>query len=46
MSQAHEKTAERAFAFIRVSRRQGKPRRRGMTEIRGPLYTVMGKRYL
>jgi phosphosulfolactate synthase (CoM biosynthesis protein A) len=46
MTQAHHKTAERAFAFIRVNQRQAKPRRRGVTEIRGPLYTVMGKRYL
>jgi phosphosulfolactate synthase (CoM biosynthesis protein A) len=46
MMQAHDKATERAFAFIRVNQRQAKPRRRGMTEIRGPLYTVMGKRYL
>jgi phosphosulfolactate synthase (CoM biosynthesis protein A) len=46
MTQAHDNAAERAFAFIRVNQRQAKPRRRGMTEIRGPLYTVMGKRYL
>src|SRR5215204_4212271 len=39
-------TGERAFAFLRVNERQGKPRGRGITEIRGPYYTPMGKRYL
>src|SRR5690349_14319864 len=37
---------DRAFAFLRVNRREGKPRSRGLTEIRGPYYTPMGKRYL
>src|SRR5215467_7030934 len=37
---------ERAFPFIRMNQRQGKPRSRGLTEIRGPYYTPMGKRYL
>jgi phosphosulfolactate synthase (CoM biosynthesis protein A) len=37
---------ERAFSFLRVNQRQGKPRSRGVTEIRGPYYTPMGKRYL
>lgn len=37
---------ERAFAFLRTNRREGKPRSHGMTEIRGPYYTPMGKRYL
>lgn len=36
----------RAFDFIRLNERQGKPRTRGITEIRGPYYTPMGKRYL
>ncbi len=39
-------TADRAFAFLRVNQRQAKPRSCGLTEIRGPLYTVMGKHYL
>src|SRR5262245_6188438 len=39
-------TGERAFAFLRVNERQGKPRTRGITEIRGPYYTPMGARYL
>lgn len=37
---------ERAFDFIRMNERGEKPRKRGLTEIRGPYYTVMGKRYL
>jgi phosphosulfolactate synthase (CoM biosynthesis protein A) len=37
---------ERAFSFLRTNRRQRKPRTRGITEIRGPYYTVMGPRYL
>jgi phosphosulfolactate synthase (CoM biosynthesis protein A) len=36
----------RAFAFLRLNERPAKPRNRGMTEIRGPYYTPMGKRYL
>ncbi len=38
--------SERAFAFLRINERQPKPRARGITEIRGPYYTPMGKRYL
>ncbi len=37
---------ERAFSFLKVNERLPKPRTRGVTEIRGPYYTVMGKRYL
>jgi phosphosulfolactate synthase (CoM biosynthesis protein A) len=29
-----------------MNERESKPRKRGVTEIRGPYYTVMGKRYL
>jgi phosphosulfolactate synthase (CoM biosynthesis protein A) len=36
----------RAFEKLRLNPRDGKPRRQGVTEIRGPYYTVMGKRYL
>src|SRR6266516_5847192 len=36
----------RAFPFIRMNEREGKPRKRGITEIRGPYYTPMGRRYL
>lgn len=35
-----------AFTEIRSNSRQEKPRTKGITEIRGPYYTVMGKRYL
>jgi phosphosulfolactate synthase (CoM biosynthesis protein A) len=38
--------SERAFSFLPLNERQGKPRSRGVTEIRGPYYTPMGKRYL
>jgi len=38
--------SDRAFSFIRMNERESKPRKRGVTEIRGPYYTVMGKRYL
>jgi phosphosulfolactate synthase (CoM biosynthesis protein A) len=34
------------FAFLRLNERPGKPRSRGLTEIRGPYYTPMGPRYL
>jgi phosphosulfolactate synthase (CoM biosynthesis protein A) len=37
---------QRAFSFIRVNHRPPKPRRTGVTEIRGPYYTPMGTRYL
>jgi phosphosulfolactate synthase (CoM biosynthesis protein A) len=37
---------ERAFDFIPVNNRAAKPRSRGLTEIRGPYYSVMGPRYL
>ena len=41
-----EKPKDRAFSFIKVNERPPKPRSRGVTEIRGPYYTPMGKRYL
>jgi len=37
---------ERAFSFLRVNERQRKPRTEGITEIRGPYYTPMGRHYL
>ncbi|HLJ92487.1 MAG TPA: phosphosulfolactate synthase [Gemmataceae bacterium] len=37
---------ERAFDFLRINERPPKPRTRGVTEIRGPYYTPMGKHYL
>ena len=45
MEQTHLDT-ERAFEFLKLNERQGKPRNQGVTEIRGPYYTPMGKRYL
>src|SRR5579872_1263181 len=36
----------RAFECIPVNTREAKPRRRGVTEVRGPYYTPMGQRYL
>ncbi len=37
---------ERAFSWLKRNDREGKPRTRGLTEIRGPYYSVMGPRYL
>jgi len=37
---------ERAFGFLKMNDRPAKPRTRGVTEIRGPYYTPMGKHYL
>jgi len=39
-------SAERAFSFLHLNQRERKPRSQGLTEIRGPYYTPMGKRYL
>jgi len=36
----------KGFGFIRSNPRPPKPRKLGVTEIRGPYYSVMGKRYL
>ena len=38
--------SERTFSFIKTNERPDKPRTRGITEIRGPYYTPMGRRYL
>src|SRR6516162_7106777 len=37
---------ERAFPFLHINRRPGKPRAVGLTEIRGPYYSPLGPRYL
>ncbi|KAL8295971.1 hypothetical protein RB600_001455 [Gaeumannomyces tritici] len=37
---------DQGFGFTRHNRRDPKPRSRSVTEIRGPYYSVMGKRYL
>jgi phosphosulfolactate synthase (CoM biosynthesis protein A) len=39
-------TGERAFAFLELNERGEKPRTAGLTEVRGPYYTPMGRRYL
>src|SRR5262249_36219550 len=41
-----EAPGARAFSFLHMNERQTKPRSQGLTEIRGPYYTPMGKRYL
>lgn len=47
MAESAETDTDRlAFGFLRSNYRPPKPRRRGITEIRGPYYTVMGRRYL
>jgi len=38
--------SERAFPFLRINERSSKPRTTGLTEIRGPYYTPLGKRQL
>ena len=45
-TETRPKTEERAFAFLSLNERPPKPRRRGVSEIRGPYYTVVGRRYL
>ena len=40
------KVPERCFEFLQVNERGRKPRQGGVTEIRGPYYTVVGKHYL
>ena len=41
-----QKEGDRAFSFLPLNVREGKPRTRGLSEIRGPYYTPMGRRYL
>ena len=38
--------SERAFDFLRVNERSPKPRKHGVTEIRGPYYTTLGRHQL
>jgi phosphosulfolactate synthase (CoM biosynthesis protein A) len=40
------KQPKRSFPFLRINERESKPRKRGLTEIRGPYYSVVGRRYL
>ncbi len=46
MSNAQSNPDERAFSWLRMNERPAKPRKRGVTEIRGPYYSPMGPRYL
>lgn len=41
-----EHDTERSFGFLHINERGGKPRRIGVTEIRGPYYSPLGKRAL
>lgn len=45
-SATSNETSETAFGFLQMNERDEKPREHGITEIRGPYYSVMGKRYL
>jgi phosphosulfolactate synthase (CoM biosynthesis protein A) len=45
-SETKAQSSERAFAFLPLNERPAKPRTRGVTEIRGPYYTPVGRRYL
>lgn len=46
MTKKDKEQSGRAFPFVRLNEREKKPRKKGITEIRGPYYTVMGPRYL
>ena len=46
MAKSKAQAGGRAFDFLKMNEREPKPRKRGVTEIRGPYYTPMGKRYL
>ncbi len=46
MAESSNTAGERAFSFLPINALPSKPRTRGVTEIRGPYYTPMGKRYL
>ncbi len=46
MAKDHSQGRNQAYAFLKMNELSPKPRVRGVTEIRGPYYTPMGKRYL
>ncbi|HOJ56886.1 MAG TPA: phosphosulfolactate synthase [Phycisphaerae bacterium] len=46
MPPSTQSAPDRAFAFLKINDLPTKPRAVGITEIRGPYYSVMGKRYL
>src|SRR4030066_72100 len=41
-----ERTTDRSFDFLPINERGQKPRKTGITEMRGPYYAPVGKRYL
>lgn len=41
-----DRTTDRSFGFLPINERGGKPRTTGITEMRGPYYAPVGKRYL
>jgi phosphosulfolactate synthase (CoM biosynthesis protein A) len=43
---AIERKSKRSFPFLQLNEREQKPRKHGLTEIRGPYYSVVGRRYL
>lgn len=46
MESGAQEENNRAFSFLELNRREGKPRQKGVTEIRGPYYAPIGKRQL
>lgn len=46
MPLATEKDSDRAFSFLKINERSSKPRQHGITEIRGPYYTPLGRHQL
>lgn len=46
MAAKKEKQSEKGFQYLRMNQRGKKPRKQGITEIRGPYYTPMGPNYL
>src|SRR5256885_6897954 len=40
------KQPERSFPFLRINERESKPRKRGLSEVRGPYYSAYGRRHL
>lgn len=46
MTRNAQPDSKRACSFLKMNEHPPKPRTSGITEIRGPYYTVMGKRYL
>src|SRR5437016_2493170 len=46
LTMSERQTSRRAFPFLQINERESKPRHRGITEIRGPYYTPLGKHAL